>query len=67
MSIEDKIKEVFKKSWDIFSNRFVVLILGTLVALVLMIFIITIPPLIYGIYYLCAQLIKGKQGGFHAD
>jgi hypothetical protein len=61
MTIEDNIKEVFKKTWDLFSNRFVVLILGTLVALVLMVFIITIPPLIFGLYILCNNLLSGKS------
>lgn len=61
MSIEDTIKGVFKKTWDIFLNKFVVLMLGTLIALLLMIFIITIPPLVFGIYYMCAELINGKK------
>lgn len=61
MSIEDQIKKVFKKSWKIFSNQFVVMILGTLVALVLMIFIVTIPPLIYGLYYMGFLFSKGKK------
>lgn len=61
MSVEDKIKEVFKKSWEVFSNRFVVLILGTLVALLMMIFIVTIPPMVYGLYYLCAQVAQKKD------
>jgi uncharacterized membrane protein len=61
MTIEDIIKEVFKKSWKIFSNKFVVLIVGTLIAILLMLFIITIPPLIFGIYYMCIQLMNGKE------
>ena len=61
MTIEDSIKKVFQETWKIFSNKFVVLIVGTLIALLLMIFIVTIPPLIFGIYYLCAQLIAGKK------
>lgn len=60
MSIEDQIKEVFKKSWEIFSNQFATLILGTLLAILLMIFIVTIPPLIFGIYILCQNAIKEK-------
>jgi uncharacterized membrane protein len=60
MGIEDQIKEVFGKSWKVFANQFVVLILGTLLSLLLMIFIVTIPPLIFGIYILCLNTIKGK-------
>ncbi|MBL7051444.1 hypothetical protein ISS04_04790 [Candidatus Woesearchaeota archaeon] len=61
MKIEDQIKQVFVKSWKVFVDNFVVLILGTLVALLMMIFIITIPPMIFGIYYMCAQLVNGKK------
>ena len=52
MKIEDQIKQVFVKTWKIFSDNFVALIMGTILALLLMIFIITIPPLIFGIYYM---------------
>ena len=31
-----------------------------IVALIGMIFIITIPPLIFGLYYMCVQVMKGK-------
>lgn len=61
MRIEDKIKNIFKESWGLFSNQFVVLIIGTLVALLLMIFIVTIPPLIYGIYNLAFNVINKKK------
>lgn len=61
MTVENKIKEVFKKTWNIFSNRFVVLILGTLIACLLMVFIITIPPLIYGLHYMCFNLIRKRK------
>jgi len=60
MKIEEMISNVFKKSFDLFKNQFVALIIGTLIAIIGMIFIITIPPLIFGIYYMCAQLSKGK-------
>jgi hypothetical protein len=61
MKVEDQIKKVFEKTWKVFMNDFVVIILGTLLALVLMIFIITIPPMIFGIYYMCIQLMNGKK------
>ena len=61
MRIEDMISDTFKKSFQLFKNDFVTLIIGTAIALFLMIFIITIPPLVFGIYYLCAQLVRGKK------
>jgi len=61
MKIEDQIKQVFVKTWKFFSNDFVTLILGSLLAVLLMIFIITIPPMVFGIYYMCIQLTKGKE------
>jgi hypothetical protein len=61
MRIEDMISDTLKKSFQLFKKDFVTLIIGTVIALFLMIFIITIPPLIFGIYYLCAQLARGKK------
>ncbi len=61
MAIENEIKDVIKKSYKIFIDQFVPLIVGTAIALIGMIFIITIPPLIFGIYYMCAQLAQGKK------
>ncbi|MFH1607773.1 MAG: hypothetical protein ABIA78_01435 [archaeon] len=61
MSVEDKIKKVFKETWNIFSNQFVVLILGTLVAILMMLLVVTIPPMIFGIYILCMNVMNGKK------
>ena len=61
MSMEDMINEIVTKSFNIFKKQYVTLILGTLVALLGMVFIITIPPLVFGIYFMCIQAIKGKK------
>ncbi|MDD2666052.1 MAG: hypothetical protein PHD13_00870 [Methanocellales archaeon] len=61
MSIEEQINDTVRKSFNIFKNNYVALIIGTLVALVGMVLIITIPPLIFGIYYMCLQIIKGEK------
>lgn len=61
MRVEDMITDVGKKSWNIFKKDFVTLIIGTVIALVGMIFVITIPPLIFGIYHMCIQLVQGKK------
>ncbi len=61
MKIEDMIKDIFKKAYDIFANHFVALIIGTLIAIIGMIFVITIPPLIFGLYIMCVELVKGNK------
>jgi len=61
MSMEDMINEIVTKSFNIFKKQYVTLILGTLVALFGMIFIITIPPLAFGIYFMCINAAKGKK------
>jgi hypothetical protein len=61
MKPEALINEAVKKTLNIFKEQYVVLILGTLVAVLLMMFVVTIPPLIFGIYYMCAQVMKGRK------
>jgi hypothetical protein len=55
----DAITESVKKAFDAFMQNIVVYIVGFLIAIVLCIFIITIAPLIYGLYYM---IIKGTRG-----
>lgn len=61
MKTENQIRETFKKSFDIFMNNFVALILGTLLGLLLMVFVITIPAVIFGITAMCVKALKGKE------
>ena len=61
MSIEEQINDTVKKGFNLFKEQYVALIIGTLIALVGMILIITIPPLIFGIYYMCTQIVKGEK------
>jgi len=55
------INDVVTKSYNLFKKQYVALILGTLIGLIGMIFIITIPPFIFGIYFMCINAIKGKK------
>jgi len=61
MKIEKQIKDMFTDSFKIFSNEFVTLLLATIVAVLLMIFIITIPPLVFGIYVICNKYVNNKK------
>jgi len=61
VTIEDQIKEVFIKSWEAFSNNFVVLILGAILAFLISLLIVPFPPMIVGFYMLCNNVAKGKK------
>ena len=61
MSMEDMINDIVTKSYNIFKKQYVALIIGTLIALFGMIFIITIPPFIFGIYFMCINAAKEKK------
>ncbi len=61
MSVENQINDTIKKGFNLFKEQYVVLIIGTLIALVGMVLIITIPPLVFGIYYMCTQIVKGEK------
>lgn len=61
MDIEKTITIFFKEAWKIFSNNFVALILGGLIALIGSIFIVTIAPLWYGFNMMAVELAKGKK------
>jgi len=61
MKEETVLNDIFKSSFDIFKENYVVLILGALVAIVGSFLIVTCPPLIFGMYYMCIQLTKGKK------
>ncbi|MBW2989738.1 hypothetical protein KY358_05480, partial [Candidatus Woesearchaeota archaeon] len=55
------INDTFKQTLRFFKKQYVVLTLATITAILCMIFIVTIPPLIFGIYFMCIQLMKGKK------
>lgn len=61
MRMEETINDVVTKAHNHFKKQYVAFILGTLVALACMIFIITIPPLIFGIYFMCVKAVKGEK------
>jgi uncharacterized membrane protein len=61
MNVENMLNDVLKKSWNLFKNQYVTLIIGTLIGIIGMIFIITIPPLVFGIYFMCINAAKGKK------
>jgi len=61
MLVENQFESTIKSSWNIFRNQYVTLIMATIVALLMMLLIITIPPMIFGLYFVAIQFINGKK------
>src|SRR5574337_233394 len=56
-----KIEEIFTEAFDIFRANWVSLILATLVLGVGSVFIITMPPLLYGFFIMCLRAVKKER------
>lgn len=56
-----EIENILSNSWNIFKNNIAAYIIGTLIAVIGSIFIITIAPLFYGLTYMAARGIKGEK------
>ena len=55
-----QIETIMTDSWNIFKNNIVAYIIGTLIAVIGSIFIITIAPLFYGLTYMAVRGMKGE-------
>jgi len=55
------INNILKKGWSIFRQSYVTLIISTIIAALMMLLVVTIPPMIFGLFYVAIQLAKGKS------
>ena len=55
-----QIETIITDSWDIFKSNIVAYVIGTLIAVIGSIFIITIAPLFYGLTYMAVRGVKGE-------
>ncbi|WP_370574386.1 glycerophosphodiester phosphodiesterase [Methanomethylovorans sp.] len=56
-----EIEKLLKDSWEIFQKNIVAFIIGTLIAGIGSILIVTIAPLFYGVTYMAVKGIKGEK------
>lgn len=56
-----EIEKLLKDSWEIFQKNIVAFIVGTLIAGIGSILIVTIAPLFYGVTYMAVKGIKGEK------
>jgi len=61
MAVENLLQDTLEKGFKLFKKSYVALIIGSLIALVGSVFIITAPPLIFGIYIMAIKLMQGKN------
>ncbi len=55
------LQDTLNRGFKLFRKQYVALILGTLLATIGSIFIITLPPLFFGVNYMAIQVMKGKK------
>lgn len=56
-----KVEEILSEGFDIYKKQFAVFIAATVVAVVCSILIITAPPLLFGLYIMGQNIIRGEN------
>ena len=61
MTSEDLLNDVLGTGFNFYKKSWIVFVFGTLIASIGSIFIITAPPLFFGVYFMALKLIRGEE------
>ncbi len=54
-------EDILNEGYNVYKKRFATFIVATVVAAVVSILIVTIPPLVFGLYIMAQKIIKGEE------
>jgi len=61
MTVESMIQDTLREGLGFYKQQYVAFIIGAIIAAIGSIFIITAPPLMFGVYYMALKIMRGEK------